>query len=191
MGLISTAEDRRGRSVGAAAAARHARHVGASLLCHVYSMGCIHYQHEQYVIFTSSHQSRFGPLVTAPATQMVVVLRTSQPSATLLNCLGFGKLPSPSFNTKNHKKKMVHSSPRSYPYADHDLVMPFFHDQSRIARRPVSACWRSLTRDPRFSTTCMKHTDPSTCRRKKEASVTYKGPHRQCMYHYTCFAATG
>jgi hypothetical protein len=58
--------------------------------------------------------------------QMAVVLRTNKPSATLLNCLGFGKLPLPSFNTKNHKKKMVHSSPRSYPYADHDLVMPFF-----------------------------------------------------------------
>lgn len=73
---------------------------------------------------------------------------------------------------------------RAHISAVHDLVIPF-HGRSSHARRPVSACWRSLTRDPRCSTTCMKHTDPSTCRRQKEASVTCKGPLRQCRFPTT------
>jgi hypothetical protein len=88
------------------------------------------------------------------------------------------------------KKKIVPSSPRSCPYAGRDLVMPcFIHRPSRNARRPLFVAWPALTRDARCSTMRMKHTDPSTCRSKKEASVTYKGPHRQCIYHYTCFAS--
>jgi hypothetical protein len=188
MGLISTAEDRRGRSVGAAA--RHARHVGRLLLCCLCSMRCIQSQSEQHALFTSS-PSR----VTASWARLQLRKWLScrlQAIATLLNSLGFGTHPSRSFNTKNHKK-MIHSSPRSYPCADHDLVMhcSMARAGSHGARRLLSACWPSLTRNPRLSTTCMKHTDPSTCRSKKEASVTYKGPLRQCIYYYTSFAAFG
>lgn len=177
-GLISPAEDRRGRSVGAAA--RHARHVGRRLLCHVlWGTSSINLFK---VPSSSSHNYVIAQLHIRPQVDMAVVLMASPRSIT--------KLPRPRqadvaiLQHQGTTKGSRYFRHRAHTSAVHDLVIPF-HGRSSHARRPVSACWRSLTRDPRCSTTCMKHTDPSTCRRQKEASVTCKGPLRQCKFPTT------